>query len=279
MNPLSVARNKIIRAINVFNFFKVGEKSAALAYYALFALSPILILITSIAGFSFFGSLTESGVHEFFVRYFGPQAENFFEKAIQNTPSQSLNAGVTVVGFLLVFYGAINFFRAIQTSLFELFSVSIKDKNTVKNYFLVYLYSLVYLFIFLFFIIVLFASQFFLTISIDFIEKLMAYSVSAIAIRAITAIIILGLLTLFLGVSYRLFSRKTVGWDEAFIGGFAASILVLLLNKLLELYFIFSKAIIVYGAASFLVAILLWIYLFSMILFSGALVARYASKV
>lgn len=278
MGIISTIKNKIVRAVGIFNFFRVGEKSAALAYYALFALSPILVLITSVASLSYFGTLAESGLEEFFVRYFGPQSEVFFESVVKSTQDQSVSAGVAIVGFLLVLYGSINFFRAIQTSLLELFSVAIKDKSVVKNYFYIYLYSFGYLLIFLFFIIVLFASQFFLTIGIEYIEELFSYSLSVGTIRALTAVSILCLLTVFLGISYRLFSKRTVGWDDALIGGFAASILVLVLNRLLGFYFYFSEALVLYGAAGFLVAILLWVYLFSMILFSGALVARYASR-
>lgn len=278
MNVISQLKNRIVRAIGIFNFFKVGEKSAALAYYALFALSPILVLITSLVSLTFFGSFAESGLENFFVQYFGPQSEILLERVVVGLNDRSVNIWVAVVGLLIILYGSVRFFQAIQSSLLELFSVSIRDKNVVKNYFRIYFYSFIYLLVFLFFITLLFASQFFLTIGIGIIEELFSYSLSAVTIRVLTALIILALLTSFLGISYRVLSKFTVGWLDAFIGGFAGSILILVLNRLLGLYFSFSESLMLYGAAGFLVAILLWIYLFFVILFSGALIARYASR-
>lgn len=278
VNVISQFKNRIARAIGIFNFFKVGEKSAALAYYALFALSPILVLVTSVFSLTFFGSFAESGIERFFVQYFGPQSAILFERVIVGLRDQTVNAWVAVVGFVIILYASVRFFRAIQSSLLELFSVSIRDKNVVKNYFRIYFYSFVYLLVFLLFISLLFASQFFLTIGIGFIEEFFAYSLSAVVIRVLTALTILVLLTGFLGFTYRLLSKFTVSWTDAFIGGFAGSILILVLNKLLGFYFSFSESLVLYGAAGFLVAILLWIYLFFVILFSGALIARYASK-
>jgi len=278
VNVISQLKNRIARAIGVFNFFKVGEKSAALAYYALFALSPLLVLVTSLVSLTFFGSYAESGIERFFVQYFGPQSAILFDRVVVGLSDQTVNVWVAVVGFLIILYASVRFFRTIQNSLLELFSVSLRDKNIVKNYVRIYFYSFVYLVVFLLFISVLFASQFFLTIGIGLIEELFAYSLSAFLIRVLTSVIILVLLTGFLGITYRLFSKFTVSWTDAFIGGFAGSILMLILNRLLGFYFSFSESLVVYGAAGFLVAILLWIYLFFVILFSGALIARYASK-
>lgn len=278
MQVVSQIKNRIARAVGIYNFFKVGEKSAALAYYALFALSPILVLITSLVSLTFFGSFAESGLERFFLQYFGPQSAILFERVVVGLNDQTVNAWVAIVSFLIILYASVRFFRMIQSSLLELFSVSIRDKNIVKNYFRIYFYSFAYLFVFLFFVSLLFASQFFLTVGIGFIEELFSYSLSAVTIRVLTAVTILILLTCFLGITYRLFSKFTVGWTDAFIGGFAGSILILLLNKLLGFYFSFSEALVLYGAAGFLVAILLWVYLFFVILFSGALIARYSSR-
>lgn len=279
MKAFSTLKTTVSRVAGIFSFFRITEKSAALAFYALFALSPILVLVMSVASFSFLGALAENGIQQFFTQYFGPQSQILLDRAVAGAEDQSVNAWVAVVGFLLIVYGSVNFFRAIQSSLFELFSVDIKGKSVIKNYVRIYLYSFGYLLTFLFFIVLLFASQFFLTIGIEFVEELFSYNLSAATIRTLTAVMILVLLSIFLGASYRLFSRRTVGWGDAFIGGFAASILILILNRFLGLYFSFSKSLALYGAAGFLVAILLWIYLFAIILFSGALVARYASRV
>jgi membrane protein len=278
VNVFSQLKYGIARAVGIFNFFKVGEKSAALAYYALFALSPILVLVTSLVGLTFFGSFAETGIERFFVQYFGPQSAILLERVVVGLHDQTVNAWVAVVGFFIILYASVRFFRTIQSSLLELFSVSIRDRNVVKNYFRVYFYSFTYLLVFIFFVGLLFASQFFLTVGIGLVEELFSYTLSAAVIRVLTAVVILLLLTSFLGITYRWLSRFTVGWVDAFIGGFAGSILILILNRLLGFYFSFSESLVLYGAAGFLVAILLWIYLFFIILFSGALIARYASR-
>ncbi|MDZ7726067.1 MAG: YhjD/YihY/BrkB family envelope integrity protein [Candidatus Campbellbacteria bacterium] len=278
MRLLVSVKNIVTKAAKVFLQFRIAERSAALAYFALFALAPILILITSLASIFVFGSFAQSGIEEFFLRYFGSGASVFFEQVIERADNLTVDIAVAVAGFLLVVFAATGFFRALQRSLFEVFSVSIEGNSTTKNILYNNLYSSTYMIIFLFFIIGLFVARLVLTTGIELAENFFDYNVSGATIRALSAILVLVLLSLFLGGSYRFFSRRSVTWLDSFIGGFAASVLILLLNNLLGLYFAFSEALLLYGAASFLVAILLWLYLFSMIILIGALISRYVSR-
>ncbi len=278
MQVLMPVKNLVVAVAKDFSLFNVADKSAALAYRALFALVPILILIAYVAGLYNLGWLAISGIEEFFGRYFGTQSAIFVEN-VTEVAASSVGVTAAIVGFLLMAYGAVGFFLTIQRSFFAIFSVSIDKKSLIKNVLYTYIYSVVYLIIFLFFITALFIARFFLVSGIEFLEELVAYNLSPTTIRALTAVLMLALLTSFLGVSYRFFSRYTLSLVDAMIGGFTASILILALNNLLSLYFSFSSVLSLYGAAAFLVTILLWVYFFSMILFIGALVARGVSKV
>lgn len=261
-----------------FSYFNIADKSAALAYRALFALVPILILIISVASLYNFGALATSGIEEFFSRYFGIESAYFFEQVVKVANSNT-SLIAAIIGFVLVMYGAVGFFLTIQRSLFEIFASFIQEKNPIRNILYTYVYSIAYLVIFLFFIISLFIARLYLVSSIEFLEDVFNHSLSATAIRGLTAVVMLILLTVYLGISYRFFSRHTLRLLDAFIGGLAASIMILLLNNSLALYFSFSNVISLYGTATFLVVILFWVYFFSMILFLGALIARGASKV
>lgn len=278
MQSFSSVRRIFSLASREYGRFNIGDKSASLAYRALFALSPVLILTTSIANLSIFGSLTTAGIAEFFTRYFGTQSAAFFENILERNELQSVSILVGAIGFVLIIYGAIGFFLTMQRSLFDIFAVSLAGKHMVKNFLRTYFYSFLYLALFLFFIISLFVARYFLVSGIGFVEEFINYTISAATIRALTAFLMLVLLTFFLSVSYRFFSRYTIKIIDAFIGGFAAAILILLLNNLLGIYFSFLQMLTLYGAAAFLVTMLLWVYFFSMILFSGALVAKNVAK-
>ncbi|MDZ7726037.1 MAG: YhjD/YihY/BrkB family envelope integrity protein [Candidatus Campbellbacteria bacterium] len=200
MAQLLSVKNFITRVAKVFIQFRIAEKSAALAYFALFALAPILILITSLASIFVFGSFAQSGIEEFFLRYFGSGASVFFERVIESANNLTVDIVVAAVGFLLVVFAATGFFRALQRSLFEVFSVSIESNSPTKNILYNNLYSSAYMLVFLFFIIALFVARLLLTTGIELAEDFFNYSMSGATIRALSAVLILVLLSLFWGV-------------------------------------------------------------------------------
>jgi len=271
-------KDAVVRAVEAYNFFRISEKAASLAYYTLFALIPLFVFVSTIANISFWGALAEGGLQAFFLRYFGPHSADFFERITEEAYDPAARTWATFVGLGIILYGSINFFRSIQSSLFELFSVVLDDKNVVWNHVRIYLYSLAYFAIFLTFFIVFFASQFFLTVGIEFFEQLLAYALSPTLMHLLSALLTLILLTLFLSISYRLFSRRTISWLDAFIGAISASVLILLLNSLLGYYFTLSRTVFFFGTAGFVVAFLFWVYLFFTFLLLGALIARYVSR-
>lgn len=278
MKPIIAFKDAVIRAVEAYNFFRIGEKSASLAYYTLFALIPLFVFVSTLANISFWGALAEGGLQSFFLHYFGPESVAFLERVTENAYDPAARTWATFAGLAIVLYGSVNFFRSIQSSLFELFSVVLEDKNAVLHHVRIYLYSLAYFAIFFIFFTVFFASQFFLTIGIEFFERLFPYAFLPTVIHFLPTLLTFIFLTLFLGISYRLFSRRTISWTDSFIGSVVASVLILILNNLLGYYFTLSRTVFLFDAAGFVVAFLFWVYFFFTFLFVGALIARFASR-
>lgn len=275
---ISEAKSFLKFFIQQYSALNLADKSASLAYRALFAIAPIVILTVSIAELSIFGSMTTAGIEGFFLKLFGPESASFITKLIDDVNLKNASVAFVGISVVLMIYAALGFFFTSQRSFLDIFEVKREKKNKVWQILSSYIYSLFHLLSFLFFIISLFVTRYILVLGLELIQEIFSYNISSFTFNSLVTFSILALLTTYLSFTYRFFSLRTISWVNAGIGGLVSSILALLLNNFLGYYFSFSNTLTLYGAASFLVVILLWVYFFSVIIFSGALVAKYANR-
>lgn len=275
---ISEAKSFLKFFIQQYSALNLADKSASLAYRALFAIAPIVILTVSIAELSIFGSMATAGIEGFFLKLFGPESASFITKLIDDVNLKNASVAFVGISVVLMIYAALGFFFTSQRSFLDIFEVKREKKNKVWQILSSYIYSLFHLLSFLFFIISLFVTRYILVLGLELIQEIFSYNISSFTFNSLVTFSILALLTTYLSFTYRFFSLRTISWVNAGIGGLVSSILALLLNNFLGYYFSFSNTLTLYGAASFLVVILLWVYFFSVIIFSGALVAKYANR-
>lgn len=269
-------KRSIIYFFKQYRYFGIPDKSAVLAFRALFAFAPILILVISVGRFFVIDSGVEEHIALFLSTHFGSAAEGFLERTIAETASGAVNATVAFISFALVVYGASLFIFSLQSSFFSIFSVSL-DERPVRRTAKLAALSIGYLALFIFFVTSFFLVRFFVGVGVSFVESLTLLDVGAFFVHATSELVFLVLTSTFFATTYKLFSQGLVSWKDAYIGSLFSAIALTILNNLLNLYFTFSDTIVLYGAASFFVALLLWLYYFSLIIFLGALLARMSS--
>jgi membrane protein len=264
-------------AAGKWNDHNAPRLSAALAYYALLSLAPVLVLLILICGLVFARSSAEQHLLDQVRNLAGKQWVGTLKTLIDNTEPNSTGviAGVVAIGVLL--FGASGVFVELRDSLNTIWEAPVLQtciKEFVRRR--IASFGLVLAFGFLILISTL------LDVALQVIEKLFISSLPAGA-ALIGQIANSGLsliaLTLLFGFLFKFVPDVPIDWRDVGVGAVVTAVLFTVGHLLLTLYL--TKAAIgsAYGAAGSLVAFVAWMYYSAQIFFFGAVLTRvYALK-
>lgn len=253
-----------------FNQDRAPRLAAATAYYALFSIAPLLVLLVAIAGqFLSQGDVQEqllnavsAGVGESVADELG----SLLQANTDRLQSESLIA--SIIGFVTLFLGATGLFAQLQDALNALWGADPAPQTGFLHIVKTRLIS--------FALVVLFA-----TLILAFVVGNTALSalatrlgdligVGAFVARFATFALSVGLFTLVFSVIFKYLPDVKLSWRDVRVGAFITAILFTVGQVLIGLYFGRVSPGSLFGAAGSLVVLLLWIYYSCMIIFFGA---------
>jgi membrane protein len=253
------------------------QLSAALAYYTLFSLAPLLIIAIAIAGFFFGREATENQIVNSLQGVIGPQSAQAVQTMIHNANQRGSGLIATLVGLGALLLGATGVFAQLQHSLNAIWKVEPKPGRGVAGV----VRDRAASFLMVFGIgVVLFIALAASTV----VSALNAYLGAALPggalwWRGVDFLVSFGVITLLFAMMYKLLPDVTLAWKDVWVGAAITSLLFTIGKVLIGLYLGYSSAASVYGAAGSLIVILLWVYYSALILFFGAKVtAAYAMR-
>jgi membrane protein len=243
--------------------------AAALSYYTLFSLAPLLTIAIAMAGFFFGQEAAQNQVVQTSQGLVGQESAQAIQEMIRNA-NQKPDAGImaTIFGVIALLFGAGGVVGQLQTSLNQIWGVAPKPGQGVWG-----------------FIRQRFIS-FAMVLSIGFL-LLVSLVVSAVlagvttllsgALGGMTALahaldilVSFTFVTLLFALIYKFLPDAEIQWRDVWIGAALTSILFTIGKSLIGLYLGSSGVTSVYGAAGSLITVLLWVYYSSLIFFLGA---------
>jgi membrane protein len=254
------------------------QLAAALAYYTLFSMAPLLLIAIAVAGLVFgrdASQLQIIGVIEDFVGVRGAQAIQATIESAAQRPDSGFFA--SAVGIMFLFLGAGGVVGQLQESLNTIWRVVPKTGRGVRGFLQDRLIS---------YLIVL-SGGFLLLVSLIISAVLAAISGilgGFLTIEATTAYILdlafsSALNTLLFAAIYKLVPDVRIAWRDVWIGAAITSLLFSAGKFLIAFYLGHSTGTSIYGAAGSVVTLLLWIYYSSLMFFFGAKLTQvYASR-
>jgi len=255
------------------------ELAAALAYYTLFSLAPLLVIAVSVAGFFFGREAAQNQIVQTLSGFVGKDAGLVIQTTIENAAKQQTSDSIiaVVVGFALLLFGAGGVIGQLQSSLNMIWGVETKPGQGVlgfiKERFISYAMVLGVGFLLLVSLVVSAALSAF----DQFLEGAMPGA--GIILQVLHFVVSLGLIAFMFAAIYRFMPDARVAWKDAAIGGFLTALLFNIGKYFIGLYIGQSSVASVYGATGSIVTLLLWIYYSSLIFFFGAeLTQVYAAK-
>ncbi len=241
---------------------------AALAFYTLFSLAPVLIVALSVTEFVFGERTAQREIVRQFQGLIGAQGATAIETIIQNTNQPALEVFATTLGLLAILVGASGAFIELQDALNTIWKV---DTGT-KSFWIVVLRQRV------FSLGLVVATGFLLLTSLVVTAGLSAAErfasnllpVSGLLLESINFVFSFGMITILFAIIFKFIPDTTISWRDVRMGAAVTSLLFTVGKVLIGLYLGHSALTSVYGAAGSLAVFLIWIYYSAQILLFGA---------
>ena len=256
---------------------RASSKGAALAFYTLFSLAPILVLVIAVAGF-FYGAEAAQGQLLSELRgLVGKQGAETIQAILAGAQNKETGRFATIVASILLFIGATTVFAELKDSLDEIWDVPKPTQSGVWNVVRTRLLSFGLILVLGFLLMVSLVVSAGMAVVERYIGGM--WKEAAVVLGWVASgISFLVIATLF-GVIYKLLPKIKLSWHDVTIGALGTAAMFTLGKFGIGLYIGNSGAADSFGAAGSLIALLLWVYYSAQIFFLGAEFARqYALK-
>jgi membrane protein len=257
---------------NAFTGFgddKVTKLSGSLAYYTVFSLAPLLIIIISLCGLFLGREAIEGQVYKHLAGFVGSDTAAQLQEMIKNASLAGKSKMAAIIGGVTLLIGATTVFAEIQDSINGIWGLKPKPKKgwlkMLQNRFLSFS--------------VIASLGFILLVSLGISALIDAFSerlqgrfpnVTVVIFYVINVIITLVVTTTIFGVIFKVLPDATIKWKDVFAGAVVTAIFFMLGKLGISFYISKSEVGSTYGAAGSLVVLLLWVYYSSIILYFGA---------
>ena len=242
---------------------------AALAYYTVFSLAPLLIISISIAGLFFGKEAAQGQIFDQLRGLLGDESGRAMQVMVQNASAEPATGFVaTLVGFVILLFGASGVFGQLQTSLNAIWGVQPKPGRGILGIIQDRILSFGFILVVGFLLLV----SLVLTAVIAFVGHRfgdMVPGMEALA-QILNSIFSLAVITLLFAMMFKFLPDARIAWHDVWIGAFITAALFTVGKFALGLYLGKSGVASSYGAAGSLIVLLLWVYYSSQIVFFGA---------
>ena len=249
---------------------KAPRLAAALSYYTIFSLAPLLVLVIAITGFIIGNN--EAIRQEIIAQVqgmIGQQGADAVKTIIDNAAKPSNGILATVLSIVTLFIGATGLFGQLIDALNTIWEVEPKKgrgvMGLIKDRFLSFTMVLGICFLLMVSLVI---SAVLSVLNRYFVDLLPGGA--GIIAQVLNLVISIGVVTLIFALIFKVLPDVDVKWGDVWIGALVTALLFTIGKSLISLYLSTSATSSAYGAAGSLIILLLWINYSAQILFLGA---------
>jgi membrane protein len=252
-----------------FSNDKVAKLSASLAYYTVFSMGPLLVLIISLCALFLSREAVEGQVYAVLRDFIGENTAAQLQEVIKNAAISGKGVMAAIVGGVTLLLGATSVFGEIQDSINRIWGLKPKPRRgwvkMLLNRFLSFS--------------VIISLGFLLLVSLAVSGVIEAVSnslqqrfqdVTVVVFYILNLAVTLFISVVIFGVIFKVLPDARIRWKDVLAGAFVTAVLFIIGKFGISVYISQTKVGSTYGAAGSLVVLLVWIYYSSMILYIGA---------
>ncbi len=242
---------------------------AAIAYYTIFSIAPLLVIATAIAGFFFGREAAQGHIFAQAQGMVGEEAALALQGLVESASKPAEGVLATILGLVIMIFGATGVFAELQGAMDRIWQVP-EEKQQGGLWYLIrrrlLTFGMVLGVAFLLLVSLLVSAM------IAALETLWNPYLggTGIILQFLNFIVSLLIVTGLFMLIFKLLPRVAVAWGDVIVGAVATALLFNIGKLLIGLYIGKSGVVSGFGAAGSLVAMLLWVYYSALVFLLGA---------
>lgn len=255
--------------------------AASLAYYTIFSLGPLLIIVIAVTGLFWQKEAVQSQVMSQVQNLVGAKGATFVSDLLTSASSPARGIVATIVGIITLIFGALGVFNELHNALNTIWDVKEEETKGLVNVIKKVIFSRLLSFTMILGIGFLLLVSLVISAGLSAVQQTMGnlFPFSEFILQIINLVISIGVITVLFALIYKFLPDAEIAWRDVWLGAFVTALLFSLGKMLIGIYLGNSAIASSFGAAGSLVLLLVWIYYSAQILFFGAEFTQvYANK-
>ena len=257
------------QSFSAFSDDKILKLSASLAYYTVFSLGPLLIVVIFLCSLFFGREAIEGTIYGQIEGFVGSDSAKQIQDIIKNASIGDKGNVAAVIGIITLLIGATGVFAEIQDSINDIWGIKPKPKKGWLKLLINRVLS--------FSVIVSLGFLLLVSLAISYLVEALSQSlarafpeVTVVIFYIVNLLLSLAVISTLFGVIFKVLPDAKIKWRDVISGALATAILFMLGKFAISFYIGQSDVGSTYGAAGSLVVLLVWVYYSSVILYFGA---------
>ncbi|ARP85464.1 YihY/virulence factor BrkB family protein [Bordetella genomosp. 9] len=246
-----------------------ASMGAAIAFYTVFSLAPLLLIVIAIAGFFWGREAVQGQLFDQIGGLVGPDGAKAVEGVVQGAQEPEQGIVATIVSLVVLAIGATTVFAELQSALDRIWKVPERQKPSG-------IWGMIRARLLSFGLVL--ALAFLLLVSLVVSAVLGAFGAWAagllpaweILLQVLNVVVALVIMTALFGMIYRFMPSASVAWRDVWTGAFVTAVLFEIGKFLIGLYLGKASVASSYAAAGSLVVVLIWVYYAAQVFLLGA---------
>lgn len=263
----------ILQAGNEFADNRVFKLSAALAYYTIFSFPGLVILVIWVGDLFYGQAAIEGTIYGQISDLVGRDAAMQIQTTIKNTSLSYQGSFARTVGIVTLIFAATKIFSEVQDSINMIWHLKAKPKRGWLKLIVDRLLSFSIIVSLGFILLVSLIASALMEVLINSLTSIfpetqvvLAYVVNLVLTLLITA--------LLFGLIFKVLPDAKISWKHVRVGAFVTAVLFLVGKLVIGYVLGQNKMTTAYGAAGYVIIVLLWVYYSAVILYTGAIFTR-----
>lgn len=245
------------------------DLGAALAFYTIFSIMPMLVVVIAVAGILAGPAAAEGQLFDRLTEFVGEDTAKALQGLLGNAYESGQGFIATVVGLATLVLGATGVFNALKISLNRIWEIQPKPKSTILGLLFARLLSFSFVLGMGFLMVVSFLLSALVTGFAGKIAELLPGAAGVFVVAFSNGVSLLMTVGVFAAL-FKYLPDAKVTWRDVVPGAILTTLLFIVGKYALTFYFQFSNPTSAFGAAASLMSLLLWVYYSSQIFFLGA---------
>ena len=260
---------------------RASRLSAALAYYTIFSLAPMLVIVIAITSLLWEADVVRQQILNQVQGLVGSEGSDFIAGMITNTGTPARDIFATIIGIITLLFGALGVFNELHNSLNIIWGVEEEKTKgffqTIKKVIIDRLLSFTMILGIGFLLLV----SLVISTGISAVQETIGniFPFSELILQIINLVVSIGVITVLFALMFKFLPDAEIAWRDVWLGAFVTALLFSIGKTAIGIYLGNSAVASSFGAAGSLILLLLWIYYSAQILFFGAEFTQvYANK-